>query len=116
MEKFRIYSEKGNLYKKVNLYQKSINGLAEEVMKPSFLKSDVSLTMYGGGLNMNNSNKDSFLFLARNKLNKKDKKNDSNSFIDIKNNSRRNLSPFNNSSGKNGNNVSYLQRNKSFLY
>jgi len=99
-----------------DLYQKSINGLAEEVMKPSFLKSDVSLTMYGGGLNMNNSNKDSFLFLARNKLNKKDKKNDSNSFIDIKSNSRRNLSPFNNSSGKNGNNVSYLQRNKSFLY
>ena len=99
-----------------DLYQKSINGLAEEVMKPSFLKSDVSLTMYGGGLNMNNSNKDSFLFLARNKLNKKDKKNDSNSFIDIKSNSRRNLSPFNNSSGKNGNNISYLQRNKSFLY
>ena len=99
-----------------DLYQKSINGLAEEVMKPSFLKSDVSLTMYGGGLSMNNSNKDSFLFLTRNKLNKKDKKNDSNSFIDIKSNSRRNLSPFNNSSGKNGNNVSYLQRNKSFLY
>ena len=99
-----------------DLYQKSINGLAEEVMKPSFLKSDVSLTMYGGGLNINNRNKDSFLFLARNKLNKKDKKNDSNSFIDIKSNSRRNLSPFNNSSGKNGNNVSYLQRNKSFLY
>ena len=99
-----------------DLYQKSINGLAEEVMKPSFLKSDVSLTMYGGGLSINNSNKDSFLFLTRNKLNKKDKKNDSNSFIDIKSNSRRNLSPFNNSSGKNGNNVSYLQRNKSFLY
>lgn len=99
-----------------DLYQKSINGLAEEVMKPSFLKSDVTLTMYGGGLNMNNNNKDSFLFLARNKLRQKDKKNDNNSFIDIKSSSRRNLSPFNNSSGKNKNNVSYLQRNKSFLY
>ena len=62
--------------KKKELYQKNINGLADEVMKPSFLKTDVSMTMLGSGANNNiNINNESFLFLARNKLNQKHKQN-----------------------------------------
>ena len=100
--------------KKNELYQKSINGLADEVMKPSFLKSDVSMTMLGSGLN-NSNNNESFLFLARNKLNEKHKKDTGCKFIEIKSNSRRKSSPYNNrnNSKKSDNN---LQRNKSFLY
>ena len=49
-------------------------------MKPSFVKSDVSMTMLGGGMNINKNN-DSFLFLARNKLKRKNTKNENSSFI-----------------------------------
>ena len=102
--------------KRNELYQKSINGLADEVMKPSFLKSDVSMTMLGSGLNnSNNNNDESFLFLAKNKLNEKHKRNSGCTFIEIKSNSRRKNSPYNNrNNSKKGDNN--LQRNKSFLY
>ena len=101
--------------KKNKLYQKSINGLADEVMKPSFLKSDVSMTMLGSGSNNSNNNNDSFLFLATNKLKEKHKQNAGCKFIEIKSNSRRMISPYNNrnNSKKSDNN---LQRNKSFLF
>jgi len=101
--------------KKNELYQKSINGLADEVMKPSFLKSDVSMTILGSGLNNNNNNNnnESFLFLARNKLNQKLKQNTGCNFIEIKSNSKTKTSPYNSNDNKNDNN---LQRNKSFLY
>ena len=115
LNKNKIIDEKT---KKNELYQKSINGLADEVMKPSFLKSDVSMTMLGGGLN-NNNNNDSFLILAKNRLKKRNKKNDSPNFIEIKSNTKRNCSPFNrkNSNSKNRNdNNNNLHRNRSFLY
>ena len=101
--------------KKNELYKKNINGLADEVMKPSFLKTDVSLAMLGSGLNNCNSNSnESFLFLARNKLNQKHKQNAGNNFIEIKSNSKKKSSQYNiNNDNKNDNN---LQKNKSFLY
>ena len=100
--------------KKNELYQKSINGLADQVMKPSFLKSDVSMTILGSGFNKSNNN-ESFILLEKNKLNEKQKQNPGCNFIEIKNNSRRKSSPYNqrNNSKKSYNN---LQRNKSFLY
>ena len=110
LNKHKIIEDKN---KKNDLYQKSINGLAEEVMKPSFLKSDVSMTKLGGGININNN--DSFLFLAKNKIKNKNNKNDNSSFVEQQNNNKRNISPFNNSNSKNKNNNS-LHRNRSFLY
>ena len=99
--------------KKKELYQKNINGLADEVMKPSFLKTDVSMTMLGSGANNNiNINNESFLFLARNKLNQKHKQNAGSNFIEIKSNSKKKSSQYNNDSD----NKSDLQKNKSFLY
>jgi len=99
--------------KKNELYQKNINGLADEVMKPSFLKSDVSMTMLGSGINNNNSNSnESFLFLARNKLNQKHKQNTGCNFIEIKSNSKKKSSQHN----SNNDNKNDLQKNKSFLY
>ena len=114
LNKNKIIDDKN---KKNELYQKNINGLADEVMKPSFLKSDVTMTMLGGGLNINKNN-DSFLFLAKNKIRNKNRQNDNSSFYDIKSNSKRNYSPFNrsNSNSKNRKNQSNLHRNKSFLY
>jgi len=101
--------------KKNELYQKSINGLADEVMKPSFLKSDVSMTMIGNVLNSsNNNNNESFLYLSRNKLNEKHKQNKGSNFFEIKTNSRRKSSPYNNRNNSKKLNNS-LQRNKSFL-
>ena len=115
LNKNKIFDEKN---KKNDLYQKSINGLADEVMKPSFLKSDVSMTILSGGIN-NNNNNESFLFMAKNRLKKKNRQNDSPSFIEIKSNTKRNCSPFNhnNSNSKNrNNNNNNLHRNRSFLY
>ena len=114
LSKNRKNEEKNN--KKNNeLYQKSINGLADEVMKPSFLKSDVSMTMlnnnYNNGNNSNNTSSDSFYFFTKNKLKKKNKQSESYSFVEIQNNVKRNTSPFNRD--RNSNN---LNRNRSFLY
>ena len=118
LNKNRKVEDKNN--KKNNeLYQKSINGLADEVMKPSFLKSDVSMTMLGNnfnnGNNSNNTSTDSFLFLAKNKMKKKNKQNESYSFVEIQNNVKRNSSPFNRDRN-NINNNNNLNRNRSFLY
>ena len=118
LNKNRKVEDKNN--KKNNeLYQKSINGLADEVMKPSFLKSDVSMTMlgnnYNNGNNSNNTSTDSFLFLAKNKMKKKNKQNESYSFVEIHNNVKRNSSPFNRDRNNNNNNNN-LNRNRSFLY
>ena len=107
--------------KKDELYKKSINGLADEVMKPSFLKSDVSMTMLSG---LNSDNNKSFLFLARNKLKKKIIKNDNYNFINIKSNNDRKYSPFNNNNTNiknkdnrnDKNDKKDLHRNRSFLY
>jgi hypothetical protein len=102
-----------------DLYQKSINGLAEEVMKPSFLKSDVSMAKLGGGISTNNStNNDSFLFLAKKKFKNNNRKDENTNFLEIKNNSRRNSSPFNsysNNVNNRNNKNNNLQRNRSFL-
>ena len=111
-------SNKKQNKKNNELYQKSINGLADEVMKPSFLKSDVSMTMlqnnYNNGNNnmiSNNKSTDSFTFLNKNKM-KKNKQSESYSFVEIQNSLKRNSSPFN-KDRKNNNN---LNRNRSFLY
>ena len=111
-------TEDKNNKKNNELYQKSINGLADEVMKPSFLKSDVSMTILGNnynnnGNNSNNTSSDSFLFSTKNKQKKKNKQNESYSFVEIQNNVKRNVSPFNKDRNNNNSN---LNRNRSFLY
>ena len=110
-----------NANKKNNeLYQKSINGLADEVMKPSFLKSDVSMSMLGTNLNNNindnNNGNESFLFLTKNKLKKRNKNNESYSFIEIRSNLKRNVSPFNKGQNDRNGNNNNLSKNRSFLY
>ena len=107
--------KRNNRRLKGELYQKGINGLAEEVMKPSFLKSDVSMTMLGSGLNSSTNNNESFLFLAKNRMRRKNRDNENYSFIEIQNTNKRNFSPFNRSNSKNGSNNN-LHRNRSFLF
>ena len=112
-------NEDKNNKKNNELYHKSINGLADEVMKPSFLKSDVSLTMLGNNFNNNNGSNsintstDSFLFLAKKNMKKKNKQNESYSFVEIQNNVKRSSSPFNKDKKSTKSN---LNRNRSFLY
>ena len=112
-------NEDKNNKKNNELYHKSINGLADEVMKPSFLKSDVSLTMLGNNFNNNNGSNsintstDSFLFLAKKNIKKKNKQNESYSFVEIQNNVKRSSSPFNKDKKSTKSN---LNRNRSFLY
>ena len=110
-------NEDKNGKKNNELYHKSINGLADEVMKPSFLKSDVSMTIlgnnYNNGNNSNNTSTDSFLFLAKKNIKKKNKQNESYSFIEVQNDAKRSSSPFNKDKKSIKNN---LNRNRSFLY
>ena len=123
LNKNRKIEDKKKINKKNNeLYQKSINGLADEVMKPSFLKSDVSMTMLGNNYNnngnvnnSNNTSSDSFIFLNKKNLKKKNKQTESYSFVEIQNNVKRNVSPFNKDRSNNTNNNN-LNRNRSFLY
>ena len=113
------FFNKNKMNENNDLYQKSINGLAEEVMKPSFLKSDVTMAKLGGGINKtNNNNNDSFLFLAKKKIKNNHKKDDNSNYLEIKNNIRKNSSPFNNNNinKRNNKNNNSLHRNRSFLY
>ena len=65
------------------------------------------------GNNSNNTSTDSFLFLAKKNIKKKNKQNESYSFIEVQNDAKRSSSPFNKDKKSIKNN---LNRNRSFLY